>query len=140
MMNSYIKEPFIKQYTDNLNIESKNMLDFIEDDKKIVNEEDFISMFTLNTQDVITDIENKLNNVTNAINAYNTHFDTFKIPSEVINYLNNYVFNEIKPKYEEIQNIIDNSTKDLIISNLEKNSLIFKNTYAIQNYESKLRK
>ena len=137
MMNSYIKEPFMKQYSDTLNKESKDMLNFIEDDKEVTKGY-LMSIFTLNTHDVIIDIENKLNNLVNAISEYNTHFDTFEIPSEVINYLNNFVFNEIKPKYKEIENIMDNITQDLLISNLENNSLTFKNNYIIQNYESQV--
>jgi hypothetical protein len=113
------------------------MLNLIRENKEITKLQ-LISKFTENIQDVITDIENLLNNTVNAINSYNTHFDTFQIPNEVADYLNNFVFNEIKPKYYEIQDIIDHATKDLIISNLEKNSQIFKNTYATQNYKSKV--
>ena len=136
MMNTYIKEPFVKQYSNTLNKESQNMLYFIEQNKEVTKVE-FNTIFTLNTQDVIIDIENQLYSLVNAVDNYNTHFNSFTLPDEVINYLNNYVFNEIKPKYEEIKNIIDIATKDLILSNLDQNSLFFMESYSLEKFESK---
>ena len=48
-----------------------------------------------------------------------------------------YISNTISPKYEEINNILNTATKDLIINNLETNSENFKNSYNYDEFESK---
>ena len=136
-INSYIKEPFIKQYSKTLNDESKDMINFIGENKEQARNQ-FNKLFNLKTHDVLLDIEEKLNNTLNSIKDYNSHFDSFCIPDEVKIYLNNYVLNSIKPIYDQAKSILDSSTRDLIFENLEQNSEAFKNAYSIQDFDSKV--
>ena len=135
-MNNYIKNPFIQQYSKTLNKETNEMLDFVEENKVKVNA-DLNKIFTLKPDDILSEIENKLNNTLKAIEGYKLHFNTFIIPDKVKKFLEQYISNEIIPKYEEINIIINAASKDLIINNLEANSEKFKNSLNYEDFESK---
>jgi hypothetical protein len=135
-VNNYIKNPFIQEYSKTLNKETNKMLDFVEENKELA-KADLNGIFTLKPDDVLSEIENKLNNTLKAIEAYNLHFNSFNIPDSVKKFLAQYISNTISPKYEEINNILNTATKDLIINNLETNSENFKNSYNYDEFESK---
>ena len=135
LINNYIIKQFKEQFINLLNEESNNMLACIEEKKNLLN----ITIAPLNIikiDYVLSDIENVLNNITNAINDYNTHFHSFKISEEIPQLLNNYCKDKILPFYDEIKFILDYSTKDIVILNLDKNVKNFKNSYIINNFES----
>ena len=135
-MNNYIKNPFIQEYTKTLNKETNEMLDFLEENKDIAKAE-LNELFTLDPDNVISEIENKLNNTLKAAEAYNLHLKSFNIPDNVKIFLEKYILNEISPKYEEIKNILNFATKDLIKNNLDKNSEKFLNSLNNEEFESK---
>ena len=135
-VNNYIKNPFIQEYSKTLNKETNKMLDFVEENKELA-KADLNGIFTLKPDDILSEIENKLNNTLKAIEAYNLHFNSFNIPDSVKKFLAQYISNTISPKYEEINNILNTATKDLIINNLETNSENFKNSYNYDEFESK---
>ena len=56
----------------------------------------------------------------------------FKIPDDVIEYLNNYGNTEISPLYKSFQNYLNQIYKDVIILNLDNNSEDYEKAY---NYE-----
>ena len=135
-MNNYIRNPFIQEYSKTLNKETNEMLVFIEnnmDSAKI----NLNKIFTLKSDDILSEIEKKLNNTLKSIEAYNLHFNSFIIPDRVKKFLEQYILNTITPKFEEIDNILNAATKDLIINNLETNSENFKNSYNYEEFESK---
>ena len=68
MMNN-IKNPFIEQYKKTLNKETNEMIYFI---KKLKEEsrDDLNKLFTLNSDNILVEIENKLNNTVRAVEAY----------------------------------------------------------------------
>ena len=134
--NNYIKRPFIQEYSKTLNKETNEMLYFIEKnvDKAKV---DLNEIFTLKPDDILSEIENKLNSTLKAVESYNLHFNSFNIPDKVKKFLEEYISNIISPKYEEINNILNDATKELIEKNLEINSENFKNSYNFEEFESK---
>ena len=135
-MNNYIKSPFIQEYSKTLNKETNKMLNFVEENKDVAKAE-LNEIFTLQVDDVLSNIENKLNNTLKSVETYNLHFNSFNIPDNVILFLEHYISNTISPKYEEINNILNTATKELIINNLEINSENFKNSYNQEEFESK---
>jgi hypothetical protein len=135
-MNNYIKNPFIQEYSKTLNKETNKMLDFVKENRELA-KADLNGIFTLKPDDILSEIEKKLNNTLKAVEAYNLHFNSFKIPESVKKFLEQYISNTISPKYEEINNILNTATKDLIINNLETNSENFKNSYNFEEFESK---
>ena len=136
-INTYIKDPFIKQYSKTLNDESKDMIYFIEKNKEDVRSK-FNVLFNLKVHDVLLDIEEKLNNTLKSLEAYISHFNSFSIPDEVKIFLNNFAFNIIKPNYDSAKNILDEATRYLIKENLQKNEKVFKKSYSIKDFDSKV--
>jgi len=135
-MNNYIKSPFIQEYSKTLNKETNEMLDFLEENKDIAKAE-LNEIFTLDPDNAISEIENKLNNTLKAVEAYNLHLNTFNIPDSVKKFLEQYILNSISPKYEDIKNIFNTATKDIIMNNLEKNCEEFINSFNYEEFESK---
>ena len=136
LMNTFIKAPFVDEYTKIINKETNDMNYFIE---KIIEEGrvDLNKIFTLDADSVLLDIENKLNNTLKAVELYKNHFNTFKISSEIKIYLDNYGKDIIYPKYENIKDILDTATKEIIIENLNKKAYEFEKEYSIENFENK---
>ena len=137
MMNSYIKNPFMEKYSNSLNKDSKDMLYFLEENKEVIRGR-LNKISASNSDEVLFDIDNKLNNILKAIDQYYLHFNSFNIPNEIKEFLDRYVSSDISPQYEDIFNILDEETKDLIVQNLNENSENFKNAYSLENFESKL--
>ena len=73
MMNNIIKKAFIEQYTLTLNKETE-MNYFIEEIKE-EGRDDLNQLFTLNSDNILNDIEIKLNNTLKAVQLYNYHFN-----------------------------------------------------------------
>ena len=136
LMNSIIKGPFIEQYTNTINKEANNLNYEVEKIKEGGREE-LNKIFTLNADTVLTDIETKLNETLKAVKLYNNQFDTFKISDEIQIYLDNFGKDIIYPYFENIKNILDDVTKELIMSNLEKNSEEFEKEYSLEIFENK---
>ena len=137
MMNNIIKNPFIDQYTKIIQKETNELTYYIENRKEEI-KEDLNKLFTLNSDNILLDIECKLNSTLKAIQLYNYHFNSsFKISSEVQQYLENYGKDIIYPKYEDIKSILDKYTIDLIMDNLIKNSEEFEKEYSIEIFKNK---
>ena len=136
IMNSIIKNPFIEQYTNTINKETNNMLYFAEKVKEGGRNE-LNKIFTLNTDTILSDIENKLNETLKAVKLYNNHFVTFKISNEIQIYLDNFGKDHIYPYFGYIKDILDTELKDLIMANLDKNSEEFEKEYSIEIFENK---
>ena len=70
---------------------------------------------------ILSDINNKANNLINIIDEYYIYNNNFKISDEVQLLLNNYCKNKILPYYNEFKSILDISTKNITIQNIETN-------------------
>ena len=62
-------------------------------------------IFSLNPDEVLNDINNKMNNTLSSIYKYNNHFDTFKISENLVTFLNYYGSTNIQSKFSRILNI-----------------------------------
>ena len=132
MMNKIVKTPFIEQYTKTINKETNGMKFFIEKTKE-EGREYLDEFFTLNSDNILSDIENKLNNTLKAVQLYNNHFNnTFKISNEIQLFLDKYGEEKILANYEEIKALLDTATKDLIRNNLIKYSKEYEKEYSIE--------
>ena len=135
-MNTHIKKSFIEQYTKTLKKESENMKEYIQ--RTSEQARDILDQIEImEPDDILNDIDNKLNQTLKAIDDYNTHFKSFKIPEGIISYLKKYVGADILPNYNDINDIIEVYTKNYVIDNLDENSEKFLNSYSIDNYEKK---
>ena len=137
MMDNVIKANFIEQYSKRIQKETNEMNYFIEKTKEEGREE-LNQLFTLNSDDILLDIETKLNDTLKAVQLYNYHFNsTFRIAYEIQKYLDDFSKDIIYSKYEDIKNLLDTATKDLIRDNLIKYSNEFEKEYSIEVFEKK---
>ncbi len=79
------------------------------------------NLFTIEPENVLNDINLKINDTIYSIEKFNSHLNTFKISEELINYLNGYGETKIKPIYESFINLLNNETKHTVILYIEGN-------------------
>ena len=139
MMKENIKNYFIKEYTTILNYSTEDMNNFIEN-SKIETKADFDQIFSLDSDAVLSDTRNKINNTKLAIEEYNSHLNTFKISEEVLTFLDNFGYDYIVTKYNDINDLLNENTKELILNKLETLSNEFRGTYSIDNFNEEINK
>ena len=137
MMEQNIKTPFIEEYTATLNLATKDMKNFI-DSGKIELKIELDNIFTLNSDSVLLDIQNKLEETALAENKCKNHLERFNISEEVYDFLYNFGDKIIVPKYKHIKDLLNERTEELIINNLEKLSNEFINEYSLDNFKKEV--
>ena len=90
--------------------------------------------FTIEPDTVLNDINLKLNNTIYSIKQYNEHFNKFSISSDLTDFLNKYGDNSIKPKFEQFNIVVNDATKNKIISTVEKNSENYINNFNLEEF------
>ena len=128
MMNSYIKNPFIKQYSKTIQEATNDMINYIQENKKLLRIV-LKDLLIIDKDETLNNIETKLNDILEAIENYKSHFKSFEISENIKNFLNTYVESNILSKHQEIKNILENETKNLVIDNLNTNSEDFKKSF-----------
>ena len=126
LLEDNFKRKFITSYSDTMNNNLYELIELINYQKEMLKVE-IDNCFTLEPEEVLNDINNKLNITLNSINDY--YNNKFNISEDFKDYLNNYGNDIIKPYYTQLINFIDESTKDIIINNINKH---------IKDYEDKL--
>jgi hypothetical protein len=86
-------------------------------------------LFSIDPDDVLNDINIKLNNTKNAIKNYIEYFDTFKISPDLLSYVKNFGDNKIKPCFEGFMNLLNEITKHQIYENIDINSKVYEESY-----------
>ena len=135
MMNTYIKFPFIEQYTKTIGESSDDIINFIAENKESLRLE-MKDLLNMNADETLKNIYSKINDTTNSIEEYNTYFGNFKISKDIEEFLDNYVEKNILSLHKELTNILDDRTKNLLIKYLSKNSDNFRAAYLSENIES----
>ena len=107
-----------------------------EEKKKIKIKTD--NIYSIDNEYILKEINLKINDISNSIKEYNTHFDNFKISDELILFLNNFGKSIIKPCYYPIINLLNNNTKDNITLELEYNIQNLKNSFIFSNFNHSL--
>ena len=139
MMKEYIKNNFIEEYKTTLNEATKDMKEYV-DQSKIELKVGLDSIFSLDSNSILSNIQNKLNKTKIAVENYNEYFSTFKIPEETITFLDNFGNNYIANKYKQMKDLLDKKTTELVINNLEKLSNEYRKEYSIQFFQDELNK
>ena len=138
MMNIYIKNPFIEQYTKILKESTEDLIDFTNGNKEMFKLEIKEASLVFDKNEVLNNIENKLNETLNSIEEYHTFLNEGKISEDIELFLDNYAVNNILPLHQEIKDILDDKTQNLMFKYFDKNSEKFKKAYSSENIESKL--
>ena len=136
LMNKNIKNTFIEQYKKILNEENNKMKEFIQENKNIINY-NLNNLTICKTDNIILKIRDKSKDILSVIKKYNLHFNSFFISDEISIFLNNFIKINIVPYYQGLKNIIDFSSKDIIINNLNENIKTFKSNYIYDTFNLK---
>ena len=134
-----IKNPFIEKYKSTLNSATENIKYYIED-SKIELRVELDSIFILDSDLILNDIQKKLNETSLAIEEYEKHNKTIQISKEVSNFLDNFGKDYLVSKYNNIQEILNKLTSEFVINNLESLSNEFRNEYSIYNFTEEVNK
>ena len=136
-LNSYLKNPLIKKYElyliEKINELIKRVNDFRESVLSQIKD-----VKVVDSEEILNEINKKINSTLEGIDNYNNHFNEFKISENIKQFLLSYGENFIKPLYENIINLINNATKNIIFENLDKNSYNYEKNLNISLFNSKV--
>ena len=121
LLNEEFKKKFIDSYTKVMNEKTNDMIQTVEELKQTIKSL-IDDLFSSNIEEILNKTNNKMNETLNSINEYNTYFNSFKIPEQLINYLESFGNSIIKKAYDGIETLINKETKNLTLTYLEKNS------------------
>ena len=128
LLNKYMKERLIDSYIKVLNEKSNEMIITIKEQREFIKVQ-FDDLFSLDPDNILNDINTKLNNTQKAIKDYNEYLKTFQISQDILSYIENFGNNKIKPCYESFLNLMNEITKKAVLDNLEINSKTYENSY-----------
>ena len=114
LLNENFKNRFINSYIKSMNNQLEELLDIVYEQKELLKIQlDYC--FTLDPEEVLNIIKNKINITLESVNDYNNNYlDGFIISTNFTNYLTNYGKEIIKPLYEQLIDLIDESTRNII--------------------------
>jgi hypothetical protein len=135
LMNKFFKDKLITSYTKTLNKETKEMVEAVEDLRESLKVK-IDDLFSLDPDEVLSDINNKMDNTLNSIDKYNKHCD-IEISTNLENFLNNYGTLNVKPKFNRLLNIMNEVTKNGILDTIEQNSENYLNYYDANEFIEK---
>ena len=124
LLNEEFKTKFIDSYTKIMNKQTNDMIQTVDELKQTIKSL-IDDLFSSDIEEILNKTNNKMNETLNSINQYNTHFNSFKIPDQLINFFESYGDNTIQRAYDGIETFINTQTKNLTLTNLEKNSKKF---------------
>ena len=132
-INILLNNTFIDTYKNKLNEETDKLSNLINIFRKRFVEE-MGDLFTLESENILEEIEHQINMTLGSINEYNSHLLLFDVPVELIQYLNNFGKNNIKPIYNNFTTKIDEISNKQIALNFEKNWKNYENSYNIDKF------
>ena len=119
LLNKYLKERMLDSYSKILNLKSEEIFVNVRDHKEFIKGK-FDDLFSLDPDEILTEINNKLNKTKNAIKEYNDYFNTFQIHQDLLTYIENFGYDKIKPLYVNFLSFMNKITKNQIIEILKK--------------------
>ena len=134
LLNENFKNNFINSYTKSMNKQLEELLEIVHEQKEqLIIEMD--CCFTLEPEEVLNDIKNKLNITLESVNEYNNNYlDGFIISANFTKYLISYGNEIIKPLYEPLIDLIDESTRNIILNNIDENIKTYENNMNVDEF------
>ena len=127
----YLKEPFLKSYKKVLKEKTDEMINFANNQKEVLRA-NIYNKFTINSDNILDNIDEKMNLTEESINKYKTYVNNFTIDSDLIDFLNKYGQIEVNPILSNIITLIKNSktnNKNNFLELLNKNSEKYLNLF-----------
>ena len=134
MIEKYLGEKIIAVYKNILDEKTESILRRINSEREYLKKQ-LDDILSIDPDDVLNEINTKLNSTTEALNDYNTNFEQYNLPSEIKDYLYSFGEKEIHPFSEEFGLLIDNLYKDIIILNLDKNADDYEKAYDYEAFD-----
>ena len=139
IINNNIKNTFINQYKNMVNVESNNLIKYINENKDIIKLK-FNSLNTFKIDIILSNLENKLDEISELNYIYFQHLDyiySFEKLKGTSLLLNNYPKTTILPYYNEIKYILDICTKDIVLENMSNKINNMKNKFIYTDFNTK---
>lgn len=128
LLNEKFKNKLISSYTKIMNAQTNDMIQTVYNLKENVRAI-FDDLFTLDIDKVLNETNYKMNVTLDSIKEYDNYFNSFKIPQDLINFINSYGTTFIQPAFEKIETLINKETKNLTKKYLDKNSQDYEKYY-----------
>ena len=135
-LESYLKNPLVKKYEPYLKEKINELIKTINNYRESVSSQ-IGDVKVVDSEKILIEIKKKINSTLEQIDIYNNHFNDFKIPENITQFLLSYGDNSIKPLFENISNLINNATKNKILENLENNSYNYEKNLDISLFNNK---
>ena len=81
MLEQYLKENLINSYSKVMNDKTREMIKFVNEQRETLQSK-IDDLFSLDSDKVLFEVNEKINNTLDAINEYNKFFDTFSISND----------------------------------------------------------
>ena len=124
LLNIECKKKFIDSYTKVMNEQTNNMIQTIEDLKLDLRSK-IDDLFTIDIENVLSEANKKQNMTLESIKEYEIYINTFKLPDNLIAFLDSYGDTIIQSSYDGLETLINKITRNETLSYLEKNIEIF---------------
>lgn len=121
MVESFFKEKLISSYSNFMNKKTNEMIKTVYEQKELLKAE-IDDLFTLDSEKVLRDINEKINITLDSINEYNAFIETFFISNDIKEYINEFALSKVLPVISDFQIELNKVTKDKIVENINKNS------------------
>ena len=134
----YLKEPFLESYKKVLKEKTEEMINFACEQKETLRVQIY-NIFTINSDSILDNIDEKLNQTQESINKYKIYANNFEINSDLIEFLNKYVQSKVEPIYSNIKTLIKNAKTNNgnnILEYLNKSSEIYLNSLNISYFNN----
>ena len=132
LLNEEFKTKFIDSYIQVMNKQTDDMIQTVNELKQTIKSL-IDDLFSPDIEEILNKTNNKMNETLNSINEYYTHFNSFKIPDQLINFLESYGDNILQRAYDGIETFINKETKNLTLTHLEKYSKNFEESLNSEN-------
>ena len=139
LLNENFKKKLINSYSKVMDEQTKDMIETVENLKQQV-KSIFDDLFSIDIDKVLNETNYKMNVTLDSINEYNNYFISFKIPEELIKFLNSYGKSTIEPTYKGLENLLNKETKNLTIQFLDKNSEEYEKIYNTDKFYEEMNK
>ena len=127
LMKQYMKDKLIDSYTKMLTEYSNEMINDVQSQRDYITLK-FNDIFIIDPDEELNNINDKVNSTKQAIKNYYEYLNSFKISQNLLNYVENFGYNKIKPFYFEFLNAF-NENSNSEITNIENYLKLFENYF-----------
>ena len=127
-LQDFFKKKLIESFSKILNEKSNEMFIIIKNQKNLIKEK-FDDLFCLDTDEVLNEINNEINNTQIAINNYYDNLNSFEISEKLLFYFENFGHEKIKPIFKNFSNLLNFISKNEILDKIENNSILYEKNY-----------